>query len=74
MLVWKTHSDRHLLAQFNAVERFSIPEFGNVKWKAVSESKPVASALPKHPIQRSVFDREPNAAGSHHSGKQGLCF
>lgn len=30
----KTHSYRNLLAQFNAMERFSIPEFGNVKWKS----------------------------------------
>ncbi len=65
MLAWKTHSYRHLLAQFNAMERFSVPEFGNVKWKSVSESITVASTLLKHTIQSSV---ESNAAGSHHAG------
>ncbi len=39
MLAWKTHSYRHnLLAQFNGMECFSVPEFGNVKRKSVSES------------------------------------
>lgn len=43
MLAWKTHSYRHLLAQFNAMENFSVAEFGNVKRKSVSESILVAS-------------------------------
>ncbi len=43
MLAWKTHSYRHLLAQFNAMEHFSVAEFGNVKRKSVSESILVAS-------------------------------
>lgn len=68
MLAWKTHSYRHLLAQFNAMERFSVPEFGNVKWKSVSESIPVVSTLLKHTIQSSVLNIESNAAGSHHAG------
>lgn len=73
MLAWKTHSYRHLLAQFNAMERFSVPEFGtcgfgNVKRKSVSESIPVASTLQKHTIQSSVLNIESNAAGSHHAG------
>ncbi len=68
MLAWKTHSYRHLLAQFNAMECFSVPEFGNVKWKSVSESIPVASTLLNHTIQSSVLNIEINTAGSHYAG------
>lgn len=61
MLKWK-NTCRNILAQFNAMEHFSIPEFGNVKWK--SESIHVALLN-----QSSVLlNIESNKASSHHVG------
>lgn len=51
----------HILAQFNAMENFSIPEFGNAKWK--SESMHVALLN-----QSSVLNIESYKASSHHVG------